>query len=71
MSSSEPGGLLRFKVSREAWYHMAYIETGDWLGGGGGSTVEVTWSYRTTSTIESFATLSSVIFVMFGSIAKC
>ena len=38
---------------------------------GGGSTVEVTWRYRTTSTIQIFPTLSSVVFVMLGSLAEC
>ena len=37
----------------------------------GGSTAEVTWTYRTTSSIQVFPVLSSVRFVMLGSLAEC
>ena len=41
-------------------------------GGGGASSVEVTWRYISTSTIQSFAVLSRVIFLMLGkSDASC
>ena len=40
------------------------------IGWVGGSTVEVTWRYiMTTSAIQIFATLSSVIFVLLSSLA--
>ena len=40
-----------------------------WGGGaGGGGDCEVIWRYMTTSTIHSFAMLSSVILMMLGSL---
>ena len=42
------------------------------MGKGWGSTVKVTWRYLTTSTIQVFAMLSSVIYyLMIGSLDDC
>ena len=38
------------------------------MGGWTGSTVEIIWTYITTSTIQVFAALDSVIFLMPGSL---
>ena len=57
---------------------------GDWGGGGwvggvgvgkgveweGGRTVDITWKYITTFTIQILAKLLSVIFLMLGSLAE-
>ena len=70
-SYAAPQSVTRRRVAQD---RVAFVETGDWLGMGwwvgtgwaGWSTVEVTCVYRTTSTIQIFAVLSSVIFVMLG-----
>ena len=44
------------------------------VGGGwgrGASTVDVTWRYTSTSTIQIFAVLSSVKLCMLSSLAEC
>ena len=44
---------------------------GAWGGGGDVMTVDVTWKYMPTSTIEVFAMLSTVIFLTLNVDASC